>query len=174
LAIFLGTATALLAIVGATQVGVSTAHVVVAGLGLGFAGLGVAAVRQRRAKITPDQRFLAWLRDHARAVSEGTALYEGVRITPDTRLVRYSHVFSVVVLTVKQPSRLYIAGVERTGLVNAAFTASTLLLGWWGIPWGPIYTIQTVFSNLGGRDSVSVGDILEAFSAQAETKPERP
>jgi hypothetical protein len=28
-----------------------------------------------------------------------------------------------------------------------------MLLGWWGIPWGPIYTIQSFWVNFtGGRD----------------------
>jgi len=27
------------------------------------------------------------------------------------------------------------------------------VLGWWGIPWGPIWTISTIVTNLrGGRD----------------------
>jgi len=28
----------------------------------------------------------------------------------------------------------------------------TLLLGWWGIPWGPIYSVQAIFSNLFGGE----------------------
>ena len=33
------------------------------------------------------------------------------------------------------------------------FTAISLLVGWWGIPWGPIYTVQTMVMNLkGGKD----------------------
>ncbi|WP_256364380.1 hypothetical protein [Nostoc piscinale] len=29
----------------------------------------------------------------------------------------------------------------------------SLFLGWWGIPWGIIYTIQSVVTNLqGGKD----------------------
>ena len=33
------------------------------------------------------------------------------------------------------------------------WTLLTLLAGWWGIPWGPIYTIQSLVVNLkGGKD----------------------
>jgi len=29
----------------------------------------------------------------------------------------------------------------------------TLVVGWWGVPWGPIYTIESIFSNCcGGKD----------------------
>ena len=38
-------------------------------------------------------------------------------------------------------------------LQGLPFTLLSLLLGWWGIPWGPIYTIQSLWVNLkGGRD----------------------
>ena len=29
----------------------------------------------------------------------------------------------------------------------------SLLLGWWGIPWGPIRTIESVFTNIKAKDS---------------------
>jgi len=33
------------------------------------------------------------------------------------------------------------------------FTLLSLVLGWWGIPWGPIYTVQSLWVNAqGGRD----------------------
>lgn len=33
------------------------------------------------------------------------------------------------------------------------FTLLSLLFGWWGIPWGPIYTIGALITNFsGGRD----------------------
>jgi hypothetical protein len=32
-------------------------------------------------------------------------------------------------------------------------TLLTILLGWWGIPWGPVYSIQSLVVNLkGGKD----------------------
>jgi hypothetical protein len=30
------------------------------------------------------------------------------------------------------------------------YSFGTLLLGWWGIPWGPIYTVQAIFRNFRG------------------------
>ena len=33
------------------------------------------------------------------------------------------------------------------------WTGLSLLAGWWGIPWGPIWTIQALVTNLrGGKD----------------------
>jgi hypothetical protein len=46
----------------------------------------------------------------------------------------------------------------------------TLVAGWWGIPWGPIYTIQGVWVNLnGGRDVTPqiMSGIEQSLVAQA-------
>jgi len=32
-------------------------------------------------------------------------------------------------------------------LQSLPFTLLSLLLGWWGNPWGPIYTIQSLWVN---------------------------
>jgi hypothetical protein len=33
------------------------------------------------------------------------------------------------------------------------WTLLTIVLGWWGIPWGPVYSIQSLVVNLkGGKD----------------------
>jgi hypothetical protein len=31
----------------------------------------------------------------------------------------------------------------------------TLVAGWWGIPWGPIYTVQSIWVNLRGGNDVT-------------------
>ena len=64
------------------------------------------------------------------------------------------------------------AGVGMRGLLlpvlllgSATFLAS-LWIGWWGIPWGPIYTIGAVVTNLGGGKDVTQ-DVLRAINATA-------
>jgi len=33
------------------------------------------------------------------------------------------------------------------------FMLLSLLLGWWALPWGPLYTVHAIFTNLnGGKD----------------------
>jgi hypothetical protein len=34
----------------------------------------------------------------------------------------------------------------------------SLLLGWWGVPWGLIYTPLTLWSNLSGGREVTAGE----------------
>ena len=45
------------------------------------------------------------------------------------------------------------------------YTLISLLLGWWGIPWGPVYTIGSIFNNpTGGKDVT--GDVLAAMQEE--------
>ena len=37
---------------------------------------------------------------------------------------------------------------------------ATLLLGWWGIPFGPVFTIRALYRNLAGGDEATVADLL--------------
>lgn len=45
-------------------------------------------------------------------------------------------------------------------------SAITWILGWWGIPWGPIYSIQTLFINLlGGKRPANINARLATYQA---------
>lgn len=70
------------------------------------------------------------------------------------RLVIYTYCVSIVVVTVKRPTEVRLI---RSGHSPAAaswpYVTTSLLLGWWGFPWGPIYTIECLYRNLcGGLD----------------------
>ncbi|HJQ13777.1 MAG TPA: hypothetical protein VJ830_03435 [Anaerolineales bacterium] len=70
------------------------------------------------------------------------------------KFVMYQYCISILILTFKRSSSVYfIRHEENAVLKGLPFTLLSLLLGWWGIPWGPIYTIQSLWVNLrGGRD----------------------
>jgi hypothetical protein len=70
------------------------------------------------------------------------------------RFVVFLYCVSVLVMTFKRPSAIYfIRAGEGTGSKSIPFTLISLVLGWWGIPWGPIWTISSVVTNLrGGKD----------------------
>lgn len=69
------------------------------------------------------------------------------------RFVYFEYCISAVVVTFKKPSAVYfIPKGEGTFLKSLPYTLVSLLLGWWGFPWGPIYTVQTVFNNLSGGE----------------------
>jgi hypothetical protein len=72
------------------------------------------------------------------------------------KFVLFQYCVSVVVLTFKRPSDIYfIRSGENAVVKGLPFTLLSLVAGWWGIPWGPIYTIQSVYNNLGGGKDVT-------------------
>ena len=70
------------------------------------------------------------------------------------KFIVYSYCVSLILVTFRRPSEIYFlppgASRVRKGLT---FSLITLLLGWWGIPWGPIYSVKSIVENFrGGRD----------------------
>ncbi len=82
------------------------------------------------------------------------------------RFVVYEYVISLIVVTWRRPSPVfYIRPGESTARYHWPYSLITLLLGWWGFPWGPAFTIGAIRDNLrGGRDvtAKTIGAILDA------------
>ncbi len=72
---------------------------------------------------------------------------------PGERLVFYEWCVSLVFFTVRRPSRLYRLRPGEWGVLRGLpYTLLSLLLGWWALPWGVIYTPRVLWTNLrGGR-----------------------
>ena len=70
------------------------------------------------------------------------------------RFVSYYYTFSIVVMTYRRGSDIrYIRSEKSRVAAGLPFTLLSLLVGWWGLPWGPIYTVQSVWINFrGGKD----------------------
>lgn len=70
------------------------------------------------------------------------------------RFVVYQYCFSVLVMTFRRSTAVRFVKAGRSRLVpGLGWTCLTLVAGWWGIPWGPIYSVQSLYTNLsGGRD----------------------
>lgn len=70
------------------------------------------------------------------------------------KFVVFIYCFSLIIVTFKRSSNIYfIKAGEKTLSKSIKYTLISLLLGWWGIPWGIIYTIQSLVTNFqGGRD----------------------
>ena len=59
------------------------------------------------------------------------------------KFVIFEYCISIVIMTFKRPSAIYyIRPGEGTVGKSIGFTLLTVVMGWWGIPWGPIYTIS--------------------------------
>jgi hypothetical protein len=70
------------------------------------------------------------------------------------KFVMYQYCISLFVVTSKRWSKIYFIRHNQSAAVKGLpFTLLTLALGWWGLPWGPMYTLQTLWINLrGGKD----------------------
>jgi hypothetical protein len=80
------------------------------------------------------------------------------------KFVMYQYCISIVVMTFKRSSGIYFIKSDESALKSGAgWTLLTLLLGWWGIPWGPIYTIGSLITNFGGGKNVTQ-EVLAAIN----------
>ncbi len=72
------------------------------------------------------------------------------------KFVIFQYCISIIVLTFKRSSDVYfIRAGEGTFGAGIGYSLLALFLGWWGIPWGPIYTIGALANNFGGGKDVT-------------------
>ena len=85
------------------------------------------------------------------------------------KFVLYSYNFSIVVMSFKQPSNVHFVRPGQNRIVKGLpFSLISLVFGWWGIPWGPIYTIGSAYHHIvGGKDLT-----LEVMSHLTQHDPE--
>jgi hypothetical protein len=56
------------------------------------------------------------------------------------KFVIYQYCISILILTFKRPSNIhFIRSGENAIYKGLPYSLISLFLGWWGIPWGPIY-----------------------------------
>lgn len=70
------------------------------------------------------------------------------------KFIHYPFTVSLLVLTFKKSSDVYLVkGNESPVSKGLPFTLISFFFGWWGLPYGPKYTIEAIRSNLrGGKD----------------------
>jgi hypothetical protein len=70
------------------------------------------------------------------------------------KFVVYQYAISVVFLSFKRSSSVYFVKSGENAVVKGLpFTILSVLAGWWGIPFGPIFTVMALYNNLrGGKD----------------------
>lgn len=70
------------------------------------------------------------------------------------KFVIYTYAISILVMTFKRPSeKVYFIRHDEVAFKHGwKYFLISLFLGWWGIPWGPIYTLQSLFYAFFGKD----------------------
>lgn len=84
------------------------------------------------------------------------------------KFVHFSYCISLLIITFKRPSGIYYLRPGESAFVKGLpFTVLSLVAGWWGFPWGPIYTIASLATNLGGGADVTMA-IMNSFDARPD------
>jgi hypothetical protein len=84
------------------------------------------------------------------------------------KFVVYSYAISLLIVTFKRGSEVYyIRPGESSVTKGMPYTALSLVAGWWGIPFGPIFTIWSLVVNLGGGKDVT-REVVGVLQQQAQ------
>jgi hypothetical protein len=79
------------------------------------------------------------------------------------RLVFYEYCVSLVFVTLRRPSRVYRLRQGESGVRRGLpYALVSLLLGWWAVPWGLIYTPLTLWTDLSGGRELTAGEMRAA------------
>lgn len=90
------------------------------------------------------------------------------------RFVFYKYCVSAIVLTFQRPSDVYfVRGGESAVLTGLGYSALTALLGWWGIPWGPIYSVSSLVTNFRGGHDVTNEVLCDLAHRPNAAQPQR-
>lgn len=79
------------------------------------------------------------------------------------RYVVFQYCISIAVVTLKRTSRAYLVKPDQNRFrLGLRYSLISFLFGWWGIPWGPIWTIGTIVTNCRGGVDIT-NDLLRAM-----------
>lgn len=98
------------------------------------------------------------------------------QVSDGGRFVYFAYTISLIIVTFRDTSGVYlIRSGENSAGKSFLFTIVSFLIGWWGIPWGPKYTMQAIRTNLkGGKDVTDeVMDVINGYLLFEETNKER-
>jgi hypothetical protein len=70
------------------------------------------------------------------------------------KFVFFQYCVSAILITFRRSSPVYFIPAEQNTFAKGMpWILLTLVAGWWGIPWGPIFSVQALVVNLkGGKD----------------------
>ena len=72
------------------------------------------------------------------------------------RFVFYEYCISILIVTFRRPSAIYFLKSGEQGILRGLpYSLISLILGWWGLPWGFIYTPLTLVTNFTGGCNVT-------------------
>lgn len=121
-----------------------------------------------------NRKLVSFIMENYNELAGGAVLtYDGAPISYNSQLTRFRYCYSYIAMTSTRSSALYLTdGLDGDEAKNAKLTCQliTALSGWWGIPWGIVYSIQFLFSNgvKNGTNDDTVGDVMQRIRNAAE------
>lgn len=76
------------------------------------------------------------------------------KVNEGGHFVYFAYTISLILVTFKRTSGVYLVKREESIAVRSIFySLISLLFGWWAIPFGPKYTVESIRTNFrGGKD----------------------
>ncbi|HJZ90845.1 MAG TPA: hypothetical protein VKE40_08215 [Gemmataceae bacterium] len=88
------------------------------------------------------------------------------------RFVVYQYCVSLLIVTFKQPTNIYFVRAGQSRVVKGLpWTLLSWVVGWWGFPFGIIFTIWVTATNFAGGTDVT-DEILAQMAPPDEPPPE--
>ena len=85
------------------------------------------------------------------------------------KFITYQYVVSALIMTFRRNSDIYFIRADESRITKGLiFSLISLLLGWWGLPWGLIYTPAALFTNFSGGKDVTA-EVLAAMNARGQS-----
>ena len=99
----------------------------------------------------------------------GNMTFDQLRFEIDRggKFVIFEYCVSILILTFKRPTDVYFIREGESAMGKSfGYSLVSLVLGWWGLPWGPIYTISSLATNLGGGKDITREVVAALATAQ--------
>ena len=86
-------------------------------------------------------------------VSRWSDTYLASDIAKGGKFVVFNYAISIIAVSYKNASKVYYIPSYKSAITDGwRYLLISLFLGWWGIPWGPIYTIHSIINSFKGID----------------------
>ncbi len=83
------------------------------------------------------------------------------------KFVTYGYAMSFLIVSLKRTSAVYFVKPGESAVAKGLpYTLLSFFLGWWGFPWGLIYTPMVLIQNLGGGTDVT-SEVMQVLGGEA-------
>ena len=87
-------------------------------------------------------------------------------VNQGAKFIVYRYCFSALVVTVMQGTDIYFLRPGQNRISKGIpWILLTLVAGWWGFPWGPIRSMQALWTDFSGGLDVTA-DVVNAMNLQ--------